>query len=784
MKRLLAWAALAAAVAMPLAAQTDGTGTSSDSRVNTLDGRFLKHLVLDQKEMWWDGPKDLRLEDAEYLVPLAGITAGLMMTDRTSAAEMSRNHRDEFRLSSDAGLAALGASGVAMYGFGRLHGDDHMQETGLLAGEAALDAWGADELFEVAFRRERPDEDSGAGRFFEPGGRSFPSNHAATAFAIAAVTANEYPGMATKILAYGLATGISLARVGAAEHFPSDVFVGGVLGYMIGRSVYQRRHSEDGLNYGTFESEAKELPLSSMSSSYIELDSWIYPAVDRLAALGVVRLNYLGLRPWTRLAVYQMVYEADPGDYGGEAAPLIEAVKGELERESKLAQGSPNQAITVDQIYERTQYTFSTPLNDSYHFGETITDDFGRPYGKGLQQIAGFETRAEDGRFSYYVRGEYQHSPSVPAYNQSVDAIIANQDQNPFTSYGQPTRDAFRLLDAYVSLNALGQDISVGKQSYWWGPDFSSSLMLSDNAEPFYSLRIARTTPFMIPLLSRLLGPVRYDNFFGKLSGHENPAQPYFYGNKLSFRPTENWEVGFSRDAVIGGVDTAPLTFGLFWHSFTSTSSSECAGCSRRNNAGARHSNFDFSYRLPGVRKYVTLYTDAMIHDDVSPLSAPRHSAMMPGLYVSQIPGVPKLDFHIEGGETDPPYWRGQGGHYYYWEGIYHDGYTNKTVLMGSWLGRQGVGGQAWLTYWLSPRSTVQAGYRTVKVSHAFVPEGLTQNDPYGEVNYFFKRGFSLQGLFQYERWVAPVLAAGTQHDVTAQLQLAFNPKDWKLEKH
>ena len=46
-------------------------------------------------------------------------------------------------------------------------------------------------------------------------------------------------------------------------------------------------------------------------------------------------------------------------------------------------------------------------------------------------------------------------------------------------------------------------------------------MMLGNNAEPFYSLRINRTVPLKVPLLSRFLGPVRYDNFFGRLSGHQ-----------------------------------------------------------------------------------------------------------------------------------------------------------------------------------------------------------------------------------------------------------------------
>ncbi len=44
-------------------------------------------------------------------------------------------------------------------------------------------------------------------------------------------------------------------------------------------------------------------------------------------------------------------------------------------------------------------------------------------------------------------------------------------------------------------------------------------------------------------------------------------------------------------------------------------------------------------------------------------------------------------------------------------------------------MGREGKGGEAWLTDWLSPKEYIQLGYRNAKVSKNFVPGGTTQND-------------------------------------------------------
>ena len=60
------------------------------------------------------------------------------------------------------------------------------------------------------------------------------------AWSSAAVIASEYPGILTKLTVYGLATGVTVTRVAARQHFPSDVLVGSAVGWMIGRYVFHR----------------------------------------------------------------------------------------------------------------------------------------------------------------------------------------------------------------------------------------------------------------------------------------------------------------------------------------------------------------------------------------------------------------------------------------------------------------------------------------------------------------------------------------------------------------
>ena len=58
------------------------------------------------------------------------------------------------------------------------------------------------------------------------------------------MVAHQYPHpLIIPIVAYGLATTVVVARVGARQHFPGDVVAGSAMGWFIGDYVYGRRHN-------------------------------------------------------------------------------------------------------------------------------------------------------------------------------------------------------------------------------------------------------------------------------------------------------------------------------------------------------------------------------------------------------------------------------------------------------------------------------------------------------------------------------------------------------------
>ncbi len=547
----------------------------------------------------------------------------------------------------------------------------------------------------------------------------------------------------------------------------------------------------------------------TQGSTYIPVDSWIYPALDRLHALGYLDSAFLGLRPWTRLSIAHMLQlSADriESDANNEEAKriylaVLREVKPDLDRTSALAHPSTQ----LESVYTDIRGIGGTPLRDSFHLGQTIIDDYGRPCQSGFNNSTGFSARAEAGRFSLYFRGEVQHAPSAAGYSPTLAAFLSNSiDGIPYAANVQQdtipagpiaTANDARVMEANLSYHLLGHEVSFGKSDHWLGPDKGAAMLWSNNAENIYDFEINRVEPLRIPLVSRLMGPIRYDFFVGSLKGHTYPNDPWAHVEKISFKPTRDLEFGFDRLAVWGGNGginpntgqpfSEPITLHTFLKSFFSFQN-VYAEKGTRDDPGARFGTFDFSYRLPLLSHWMTLYTDSLVHDDVNPISAPRRSGVHPGIYLARFPKFEHLDLRIEGANTEPTsHYNPDGspinqGKFLYWETVQRQGPTNKGFLVGDWVGREGKGGQAWLTYHLSPQEEIQFSYRNAKASKDFIPGGTTQNDFAVQVRKRIHKDFEVVGSVQYESWKAPIYQTNSQSDAVSKVQFTWFPRDSK----
>src|SRR6266478_6152274 len=371
-----------------------------------------KDFLGDQQQIW-TSPARLRFSDTQWLVPLSGITAGLFVTDSEYSKHLSHNPStiSHYKTLSNAGVGALIGGAGGMWVLSHINHNEHWSETGFLAGEAALNSLIAVETFKYSLGRQRPFQGDGSGPFFR-GGTSFPSEHSAAAWSVAGVLAHEYPGPLMKIMAYGLASLVDYSRIRGRQHFPSDVVVGAVIGNLIAQNIYSRHHNPD-LGGGEWRSISQlfrgdgTYSPANQGSPYVPLDSWIYPALDRLTAMGLIDSAFEGMKPWTRNECVRLLQEASEskdgeGRGGTEAEKIYRLLETEFRDEIEGRGGNGRFRGRVESVYARVTAVSGEPLTDGNHFGQTVITDYGRPYQEGFNSVDGFSAWTTTGRWVGY----------------------------------------------------------------------------------------------------------------------------------------------------------------------------------------------------------------------------------------------------------------------------------------------------------------------------------------------------------------------------------------------
>lgn len=783
-----------------IAASAFAFGQTSAAPEATADGpsgamtfkKVFTNLPGDQKTIWLS-PFRLRAGDAAWAGPFAAST-GLMLAGDRRFMEREHSSADAIRLSkrlSDGGLASLAGVPAFLYLWGSANHLPRARETGLLTGEAFLNSLIVGEALKAAFGRERPTATGGRGRFFTNfGDGSFPSEHAMLSWGAASVIAHEYPGVVSQMLAYGTAAAVSVGRVTGRKHFPADVLAGGALGWMIGRQMYRAHHDrelDDG-EYGRFVSDGSWAGAEQTGTVYVPMDSWVYGALDRLAALGMIDTATEGLRPWTRSECARLVKEAGeaigPDAKAGVAPPLYADLAREFAAEIEGPGGRP--AARVEEVYARAGYISGRPLADDFHFAKSVINDFGRPFGQGANAVTGASGRATVGPLAFYARGEYQHAGTLAAAGPAAEQAITALEGLPFAP---PQRtgslDRFRVLDAYVSYKFRNAAVSFGKQTLWWGPGGDGPFLAGNNAEPMPMLRISSASPFRLPWIFGLMGATRVEFFWGRPAGQQFVAlfdgagnrmvtgpplspPPMVDGEKISFKPTRNLEFGFGVTTIFSGPGF-PLTLHTLLRSYSPGNTTP----GEANDPGDRRSAFDWSYRVPGLRNWLTFYGDSFTEDEFSPISFPRKSNFRAGLYLPRLPRLPKFDLRVEGIYTDIPSLDGVGVAYA--NGHYLSGYTNDGQIIGNAIGREGRGVSVWAAWRYSAQSGVELRYRGQRVNPLFL-EGGNLRDFEARATFAKAGGLVFSGTAKYEHWNFPLLAPGAQSNVSGGLQVSYRP--------
>jgi membrane-associated phospholipid phosphatase len=187
-------------------------------------------------------------------IGVTGVTAALMVADPHDTPYFRRTARfEEFNdaFSGRITSAEIAAVPAVFLIVGHFRHDSYAEKTALLAGDAYADSAIIDMVMKATTRRLRPSDIAPSGAFSDTffhsrvspsvTKTSFPSGHAAAAFAVATVFSHRYRQHRwVPWMAYGVAGAISFSRITTQAHFPSDVFVGAALGYTMTKFVVLR----------------------------------------------------------------------------------------------------------------------------------------------------------------------------------------------------------------------------------------------------------------------------------------------------------------------------------------------------------------------------------------------------------------------------------------------------------------------------------------------------------------------------------------------------------------
>jgi len=237
--------------------ESDNTSTTDK---NVEEG-FFKALLEDEGEIW-TSPLRFSLKDWALVAGFSAITGYLIVNDE-SIYDRIKSYQRKNKWVDDLspvvtllgdGNVSLGISAL-FYASGLVIKDRKAKDTGKLVLMSLIHSGIVVQLLKHLAGRQRPEAENGVDRWDGPAGffkrykdnrdmfyDAFPSGHTITAWSTATVIAHQYnKSVIVPIISYGLATLSGFSRVTEDTHWLSDVFVGAVLGFAIGKFVYKKR---------------------------------------------------------------------------------------------------------------------------------------------------------------------------------------------------------------------------------------------------------------------------------------------------------------------------------------------------------------------------------------------------------------------------------------------------------------------------------------------------------------------------------------------------------------
>ncbi|MGI9071427.1 MAG: phosphatase PAP2 family protein [Bryobacteraceae bacterium] len=210
--------------------------------------QLFSNVIQDQKTAIKFPLQLMRGQHWKPFLAFTAVTASLVALDPHDSPYFRRTssfrgfNRAASGINTGLGMALVPA---AVYLVAAKRGDSYGKQTVFLAAQAAADTQILTFAMKMVDRRIRPIDVRRGGNYADTwfdadvfGGKTFPSGHTMTAFALADVFTERYRNHRwVPWVAYALASGVGFSRLTLQAHFPSDVFAGAVLGTVLAHFV-------------------------------------------------------------------------------------------------------------------------------------------------------------------------------------------------------------------------------------------------------------------------------------------------------------------------------------------------------------------------------------------------------------------------------------------------------------------------------------------------------------------------------------------------------------------
>jgi membrane-associated phospholipid phosphatase len=230
-----------------------------------------KSFIQDQKNIWTSAFK-IKTKDLVYLIPITIVSTSCIIYDEEIQRNIIqlRNNNPFIKnlspvLTNGGEIPVVGGISAVFYLTGLILKDNKAMQTGAIAGYALVNSAVVVSILKMLAGRQRPRVNGRSEwngfpvslKQFSGNATdlytSFPSGHSIAAWTLATVIAEQYKDTRLiPIIAYTCATGVALSRTTENAHWLSDVLIGSVLGYGIGKYIAKKHHQT---NWFLFPSE-------------------------------------------------------------------------------------------------------------------------------------------------------------------------------------------------------------------------------------------------------------------------------------------------------------------------------------------------------------------------------------------------------------------------------------------------------------------------------------------------------------------------------------------------